>query len=76
MIFSSSDFAMDQQALDVNTEKSFAQLPLQPKGRNKNMGAHDRIPPIQQTPGKTLLHSPAGPSGTQLTGQITSPGLR
>ncbi|KAK1627733.1 hypothetical protein QYE76_002048 [Lolium multiflorum] len=40
------------------------------------MGAHDRIPPIQQTPGKALLHSPAEPSGTQPSGQITSPGLR
>ena len=36
-------------------KKSFAPLPPEPIGRNKNMGAHDRIPPIQQTPGKSTV---------------------
>jgi hypothetical protein len=40
MIFSSSDFTMDQNALDVNTKQSFTPL-LEPSGRTKNMGVHD-----------------------------------
>jgi hypothetical protein len=51
MIFSSSDFTMDQMSLDVNTEQSFTQLPQEPSRRDKSMSAHDRMPPIQQTQG-------------------------
>jgi hypothetical protein len=45
MIFSIFDFTMDQKSLDGNKEQSFAPLPPEPNGRNKIMGAHDRIPP-------------------------------
>jgi hypothetical protein len=45
MIFSASDFTMDQKSPDANKGQSFAPLPLEPNGRNKSMGAHDRIPP-------------------------------
>jgi hypothetical protein len=45
MIFSASDFTMDQMSLDCNKERSIALLPLKLNGWNKIMGAHDRIPP-------------------------------
>jgi hypothetical protein len=35
MIFSFSDFSMNQMSLDVNTEQSFAQPPPEPNGQKK-----------------------------------------
>jgi hypothetical protein len=60
MLFSSSDFTMYQPSLGVNREKSFAQHPPKPNGRNKIMGVHDRIPLIQQTPGNRSTVTFAG----------------
>jgi hypothetical protein len=51
---------MDQLSLGVNTEKSFAHLPPEPNGRNKSMGAHDRIPLIQQNLGNRSTITFAG----------------
>jgi hypothetical protein len=52
-------------------EQSFAMLPPEPISRNKSMGASERIPPIQRTPGKkALLHPPTELSGTHHSGQI------
>jgi hypothetical protein len=71
MIFSYSDFTMDQMSLGVNTEKSFTQHPPKPNGRNKSMCAHDRIPPIQQTPGnRSTVTFAGGAFWTQHSGQI------
>jgi hypothetical protein len=60
MILSSSDFTMDQLSLDFNAKKSFAQLTPEPNGRNKSMGAHDRIPLIQQNLGNRSTITFAG----------------
>jgi hypothetical protein len=51
MVFSASNFAMEQMFPYGKKEQSFASLPPEPNGRNKSIGAPDRIPPIQQTPG-------------------------
>jgi hypothetical protein len=45
MIFSASDFTMDQMSPNDNKERSFVSLPPEPNSRNKSIGAHDRIPP-------------------------------
>jgi hypothetical protein len=45
MIFSVSDFTMDQKSHNGNKERGFAPLTPEPNGRNNSMGAHDRIPP-------------------------------
>jgi hypothetical protein len=36
---------------DINSQQSFEALPLKPNGQIKNMGAHDRNHPIQQSSG-------------------------
>jgi hypothetical protein len=45
MIFFASDFTMNQKSPDGNKGQSFVPLPPEPNGRNKSMGAHDRIHP-------------------------------
>jgi hypothetical protein len=45
MIFSVSNFTMDQKSPDGNKKRSFVSLPREPNGWNKSMCAHDRIPP-------------------------------
>jgi hypothetical protein len=69
MIFSISDFIMDQISPDGNKEQSFAPLFL--NGRNKKHGCMTEYHPIQQTSGiDALLQSPVEPSETLHSGQI------
>ena len=71
MIFSSSDFTVDQLSLGVNTEKSFAPLPpdqsvgIKAWVRTTEYHRSSKLQAIE-----ALLHSPAAPSGTQHSGQI------
>jgi hypothetical protein len=57
MIFSASDFTIEQKSPDGNKKQSFVSLPPDPNGRNKNIGVH-------------CLHSPVKPSKTPHSGQI------
>jgi hypothetical protein len=50
MVFSASNFAMEQMFSYGKKDQIFAALPPEPNGRNKSMDAPDRIPLIQQTP--------------------------
>jgi hypothetical protein len=62
---------MDQKSHDGNKEQSFAPLPPKPNGRNKSMGAHDRIPPDSANSDiGAMLHLPTQPFGTPHSDQI------
>jgi hypothetical protein len=71
MIFSASNFIMDEMSPDGNKEWSFAPLPPNQTAGIKAWVCTTDYHPTQQTLGiGALLYSPAEPSGTPHSGQI------